>query len=209
MKKINKKMLIITGIACLLPILLGIVFYSSLPESIAIHFDIENNPNNYFSKPAFVFGMPFIMLGLQVFCCIVSDLADSNPDANKKTVTVYKWIIPILSILLYSVTILYAMGKQIDIRRMVMCILGVMFIVIGNYIPKTSGNSSRNLIKIKDEKLNKKMLRISGYLLILDGILCMGSMLGNSMLSVAVIGITILQVVVLCGYSIVKNKKKA
>ena len=51
----------------------GLMFYNELPESIAIHWGIDNNPNGYFSKPAFIFGLPIMMLALQVFCCIVSD----------------------------------------------------------------------------------------------------------------------------------------
>jgi ABC-2 type transport system permease protein len=31
------------------------MFYNELPESIAIHWGIDNNPNGHFSKPAFVF----------------------------------------------------------------------------------------------------------------------------------------------------------
>ncbi len=55
MKKINMKSLIITSIVCLLPIICGLMFYNELPESIAIHWGIDNNPNGHFSKPAFVF----------------------------------------------------------------------------------------------------------------------------------------------------------
>ena len=74
MKKINVKSLVITSIVCLLPIILGLIFYNELPESIAIHWGINNNPNGYFSKPAFVFGMPIMMVALQIFCCVCSDL---------------------------------------------------------------------------------------------------------------------------------------
>lgn len=41
---------------------------------------------------------------LPIFCCIVSDLSDKNPEANKKAVTVYKWIIPIITVVLYKET---------------------------------------------------------------------------------------------------------
>ena len=45
MKKINWKMLVITCIVSILPIFIGLYFYSKLPESIGIHFDINNNPD--------------------------------------------------------------------------------------------------------------------------------------------------------------------
>ena len=133
MKKINLKILAITSIICILPIIIGIYFYNSLPESIAIHWGINNNPNGYFVKPAFVFGMPVIMFLLQIFCCIVSDLSDKNPEANKRAVTVYKWIIPIMTVALYIVTIMYALGNNLDIRKIVVIIVGILFVICGNY----------------------------------------------------------------------------
>ena len=145
MKKINIKSLIITSIVCLLPIICGLILYNNLPDTIAIHWGIDNNPNGYFSKPAFVFGLPMMMVALQIFCCIVSDLSDKNPEANKKAITVYKWIIPTLTVVLYIVTIAVALGNDLDIRKIVMIILGITFIISGNYMPKVRGNYYMNL----------------------------------------------------------------
>ena len=132
MKKINFKILIITCIVCLLPIILGLVFYNELPNKVAIHFDINGNPDNYFPKVLFIFAIPVFMMFMQAFCCIVSDMSDKNPEANKRAVGVYKWIIPVLSILLYVITLMFALGSSIDIRKVVMIILGIMFITMGN-----------------------------------------------------------------------------
>ena len=67
-----------------MPIICGLMFYNELPESIAIHWGIDNNPNGYFSKPAFVFGLPIMMVEIQVFCYVVSNLSDKNPEENRK-----------------------------------------------------------------------------------------------------------------------------
>jgi len=47
MKKINYKILLVTCIVTLFPIALGLVFYDSLPNEMAVHFNIKNNPDNY------------------------------------------------------------------------------------------------------------------------------------------------------------------
>lgn len=191
MKKINMKILIITSIVCLLPIILGLIFYKELPQSVAIHWGIDNNPNGYFSKPAFVFGMPMIMVALQIFCCIVSDLSDKNPEANKKAVTVYKWIIPTITIVLYIVTIAVALGNNLDIRKIVMILLGILFIISGNYMPKVRNdyyiNSKMFWIRNRDEKLVNKAIKISAYGLIICGILFILSILFKPVVSVAVL----------------------
>ena len=211
MKKINVKSLVITSIVCLLPIILGLIFYNELPESIAIHWGINNNPNGYFSKPAFVFGMPIMMVALQIFCCLCSDLSDKNPEANKKAVPVYKWIIPILTIILYIVTIMFAFGSNLDIRKIVMVVLGIIFIISGNYMPKVRGDYYMNLkafwVKNKDEKLVNKAAKLSGYALIIGGILCILSILFNQVASIIVIGVMVLYTLFIYLYVYLKSRK--
>ena len=211
MKKINVKILITTSIVCLLPIILGLSFYSKLPEDIAIHWGINNNPNGYFSKPVFIFGMPIIMLALQIFCCIVSDLSDKNPEANKKAVTVYKWIIPILTVVLYIITIMYALGNNLDIRKITMILLGIIFIILGNYMPKVRGdyyiNSKTFWVKNRDEKLVNKAAKISGYMLIIGGMLCILSIVFKPVVSIVAIGAIALYTLVIYLYVYLKSRK--
>lgn len=206
MKKINFKTLIVTSLACLLPILIGLVYYNQLPDQVAIHFDINNNPDNYFSKAAFVFGMPVIMMLIQVFSFLMSDLTDKNKEANKKAMSVFKWIIPMITIVLYIVTILYALGKALDIRVIVMFILGTMFIVMGNYTPKTKGMLHFGTKKIADEELERKVNRISGYILILDGLMCIISTIFNPIVSICVVGLLVVEAIVLAIYTWSKVK---
>lgn len=211
MKKINIKSLASTSIVCLLPIICGLMYYNKLPESIAIHWGIDNNPNGYFSKPTFVFGMPIMMVALQIFCCIVSDLSDKNPEANKKAVTVYKWIIPIITVILYIVTIMIALGNNLDVRKIVMIILGITFIITGNYMPKVRGNYYINLkafwVKNKEEKLVNKAVKISGYMLIIGGILCLISIAFKPVISIIVIGAIILFSLLIYIYVFLKSIK--
>lgn len=211
MKKINMKNLIITSVVCLLPIICGLIFYDELPEQIAIHWGIDNNTNGYFSKPAFVFGMPIMMLALQIFCCIVSDLSDKNPEANKKAVTVYKWIIPIITVVLYIVTIAIAFGNSLDIRRIVMILLGILFIISGSYMSKARSNYYVNSkifwVKNRDEKLVNKVIRISAYGLIIFGILFILSILFKPIVSVAVLMAMLLFCIFIYLYVYIKSRK--
>lgn len=211
MKKINMKSLIITSIVCLLPIICGLIFYNALPENIAIHWGIDNNPNGYFSKPAFVFGMPIMMVALQVFASIVSDLSDKNPEANKKAVTVYKWIIPIITVVMYAVTIAIALGNDLDIRKIVMVILGILFIISGNYMPKVRSNYYMNSkvfwVKNRDEKLVNKAMKFTAYSLIGFGILFILSILFEVAVSIAVVIAMILFSAFIYLYVYIKSRK--
>ena len=66
--KINKKLLIVTSVLLLLPILAGLILWNQLPEQIATHFGVDNAANGWSSKAFAVFGIPGIMLGLHWFC---------------------------------------------------------------------------------------------------------------------------------------------
>ena len=48
---IKWKWLIVTALACLLPILLGLALWDRLPDTMAIHFDINNTPDNFGAYP--------------------------------------------------------------------------------------------------------------------------------------------------------------
>lgn len=211
MKKINMKNLIITSMVCLLPIICGLILYNDLPEHIAIHWGIDNNPNGYFSKPVFVFGMPIMMLVLQIFCSIVSDLSDKNPEANKKAVTVYTWLIPIITVVLYVVTIVFALGNSLDIRKIVMILLGVLFIISGNYMPKVRSDYYMNaklfLVKNIDEKLVNKAIKISAYGLIVYGILFILSILFKPVVSVVILIAMLLFDIFIYLYVYIKSRK--
>ena len=50
MKKIDKKMLLFGILLCLLPMLIGFYYYDLLPDKIAIHFNMQGNPDNFVSK---------------------------------------------------------------------------------------------------------------------------------------------------------------
>lgn len=211
MKKINIKSLIITSIVCLLPIICGLIFYNELPDRIAIHWGIDNSPNGYFSKPVFVFGMPVIMLVLQIFCSIISDLSDKNPEANKKAVTVYKWLIPIITIVMYIVTIAIALGNSLDIRKIVMILLGILFIISGNYMPKVRSDYYMNTkifwVKNRNEKLVNKAIKISAYGLIVYGILFILSILFKPVVSVVVLIAMLLFCLYIYIYVYIKSRK--
>lgn len=172
MKKINWNFIISTCLLCLMPICLGLYFYEELPESMAIHFNINNEADNWASKNFTIFILPIIMAALQAFCCIVSDLAENKTEKPSKFVKIMKWFIPMATILIYTLTILIGLGKNIDIGKIVTIFLGLMFIVMGNYMPKMSYEEAKGNIKPmpKTEKEFRKMMRIMAYSFIIGGI---------------------------------------
>ena len=167
MKFFKWRIFIITAAVCLLPILLGLSLWERLPEEIAIHFDIYGNPDNFSSKSFAVFGFPLLMVPLQAFCCFINDINAYKKGERVKFSLVTKWIIPVMSTILYVVTLGVALGWNIDVRKAVAFIVGAMLLVIGNYLPKFDYIKNYDLETEKARKIN----RFIGYETVVMGLL--------------------------------------
>lgn len=167
MKFIRWKTLVITCIVCLLPIFLGLALWGDLPDSIAIHFNFYNEPDNFASKKFAVFGLPIMMAALQIVCCFINDINAHKYDRRIKLETVTKWIIPVMSIILQVITFGYSLGWNIDIRKAVAVIVGAIFLVTGNYLPKLDYINNYNVDSEKARKIN----RFIGFETVIMGIL--------------------------------------
>ncbi len=138
MKKISK-LTVITTLITLLPIALGIALYDRLPDVVATHWNIHNRPDGWSSRAMAVFGIPCIMAALNLVCGGATDRLQSE-GVPKRVLALCRWIIPVLSLILVPVMLYSAMGVSFDMGRIVCSILGIMFIIIGNYLPKCRRN---------------------------------------------------------------------
>ena len=211
MKKVNWKILITTTIICILPIILGMVFYKSVPEKVAIHFDVRNNPDSYLNKNIVLFGFPVILGIVQALSCIYNDTKKSLKDYTPRVEYIYKFIIPIISIVLYSITLAIALGTNLDVRRFICFLLGFIFILVGNYIPKTISSythGARPKSLFKDEKVWRRINRTMGYTFVILGVLFVISVFFPSQYSVYVVILTIITIIVEMFYFISKTSKE-
>lgn len=167
MKIIKWKSLIITCLVCLLPILLGVYLWDSLPDTMAIHFNINNEPDNFASKGFVVFGLPALMALLQAFSCIASDFNSFKHCECKKFENVAKWIIPAVTNVLYVITLGYGLGWNIDIRKSAFLIISAVFLAMGNYLPKLDYIKNYNIDREKAKKINRFM----GFGMVIIGVL--------------------------------------
>lgn len=167
MKFIKWKSLIVTCIVCVLPIILGLALWNDLPDKIAIHFNFYNQPDNFTSKGFSVFGLPVMMMFLQIVCCIINDIDAKKHGDCKNFEAPAKWLIPFMAVVLQTVILCYALGWNIDIRKVVAVILGVVFLVIGICLSKCDYVKNHDVDTEKARKINKFI----GYETVIMGIL--------------------------------------
>lgn len=150
----------------------GIILYSRIPDKIATHFDINGQPDQYSSKAFAVFGIPLILTALQMFSCIISNRDKRTENAGQLN-TIVRFIPGVIGFTCECVILLYALEKLGNIITIASCLLAVLFIVTGNYLPKVRQNSVIG-IKTKrtlgSEVVWHKTHRFAGFTLTLCGI---------------------------------------
>jgi len=147
MVKRNKWMLIASSIVILLPMLLGIFGDALLPERFAVHWGLDGTADGYAGRSVF-FILPPILLAIHWACVLLTAALDKNAEQNQKMMRIVLWILPAISLSSTGMIVSAALGSVTNAFALVYLLLGVMFIVIGNYMPKTTRSLTTG-IKIK------------------------------------------------------------
>ena len=140
MIKKNLKLLIITSIIILLPIVAGLALWNQLPEQVPSHWSAAGEVDGYVSKAFFVFVLPSMMLALQWLCVVVTSNDPKKQNHPEKVLQLVFWLIPVLTVVLSALTYATAMGGSVRVEMITPVLLGVVFVAIGNYLPKCKQN---------------------------------------------------------------------
>lgn len=135
----NKNKILFSCFLIIIPIIAGALLWDKLPDSIATHFDASGNPDDYSSKLTTVIGIPIVLLVLQLVaaCVIVEDKKGSVPE---RVYGVVLYILPAVSIVVMTFVYSRALGAELNALPVIFAILGIVFIVVGNYLPKARQN---------------------------------------------------------------------
>ena len=88
------KVLIITSLIILLPMLAGIILWKQLPEQIPMHWNFAGEVDRWGSKAFAVFGMPAILLGFQWVCALGVFMDPKRANHTGKILHLIFWMIP-------------------------------------------------------------------------------------------------------------------
>lgn len=174
MKKINKKTLILTSVVTLLPIIIGLVLWDKLPDTIPTHFGMDGTPNGWSSKPFTVFGIPSLMLLFHLLCVGVTSMDPKYDQMSEKLFAIVLWIWPACSFLVVFAGYGSVLGWEMNIAKYVMIGCGILFMVIGNYLPKCKQNYTMGIKlpwTLDNEENWNSTHRMAGFLWVVGGVL--------------------------------------
>jgi uncharacterized membrane protein len=176
MKNIFKNRSFIIQLAvCLIPFIIGAVFYSKMPDQVATHFDFNFQPDDYSSREFALFGIPAVMVGLFILCAGLLEVDPKKRGMDGRLKSITRWVIPILSVFIQCVTISFALNSSVNLTRFIPVLIGILFVLMGNYLPKCRQNYTMGIKlpwTLNSEENWDRTHRFGGRLFVVSG-LCM------------------------------------
>lgn len=192
----TKTSLALTLPIILAPILYGIAMYSRLPQTMATHWGIDNQVNGTMPKAFMVFGLPVLMAIFQLVVILVPRKKATAPRFERMVM----WIMPVITVVAYLMTIQINLGHNVDIRRIAVMLVAAIMLAMGNYLPTVPAEynsykwSMRHITRRADAK---KVLRRYGYVMVAFGLLLLISIFFNPIVSAVILGIMIVVMLIM------------
>ena len=175
MIKKNLPLLIVTSIITILPVFVGLILLPQLPDQIPLHWNIQGEVDQYGSKYTTLL-LPVFVLVIQWLCVLISTIEPKKENIQGKPFTLVLWICPLISVLVSTMMYATALGYALDVAVIMPLVMGALFVVIGNYLPKCKQTYSlgiRTPWALADEENWNLTHRLSGVLWVICGIAIM------------------------------------
>ena len=176
MWKNHKKLIILTALLTLLPIAAGLLLWDRLPAQIAIHFAADGTPDNWASKLVAVVGLPLLVTAIHLLGIAMTAIDPKHKNHDARQLTLMLWICPMVSALVSVLMLGNALGKvdTTSVPFFVTVFLGVLFVIIGNYLPKCRPNYTIGIKlpwTLHDEENWRFTHRVGGFAFSIAGVL--------------------------------------
>lgn len=177
-------------ISAFVPLVITLIWLQFLPDQVPLHYDFHGNIDRWGSKwenlliPGIV-----LLMGALCFIAVKTGLRKAASDEKQKAhaeanVKVTR-IIMIASVVFFTVlqcVVLYTAGREasdkssvesVELNQILTICTGIMFLVLGNYLPKAKLNSMvgfRCGWSMYNDMTWQKCNRFAGYALMLAGL---------------------------------------
>ncbi|WP_409969170.1 SdpI family protein [Bengtsoniella intestinalis] len=191
------KRLTLPVILCLLPMALGLFLYPQLPAQIPSHWGFDGTVNDYMSKVAMVFGMPLFMAAMTIFVAFMMEHDPKKRNQAGAIKTLSLWLCPVMSLLLVPMSLFIALGYDLPVATIICIFVGLLFVIIGNYLPKSKQNYTIGIRlpwTLNSEENWNRTHRLAGKIWVLMGLVMvlMALFAGQTVWFTALFTITIL-----------------
>ena len=175
----NNMQRVIGNLVILTPVIVGLVFYNQLPNRVAIHFNMEEQANGFMDRNLAIVFLPFI--ALVIYNLLFSSFKQITISFLKEFML---WLIPFSAVIIQGLILTFALGGQIQVRLTVIWLVALIFLVIGNYLPKSIGLATKN-----HNESSKSVARKLGYLMVTMSLALLISLCFNPYTTIIMLGV--------------------
>lgn len=203
-------------VAIILILITGLAWayaWPNLPDTMAVHWGMEG-VNGYASK----FNAMLLLLGIMIFTYVLLtitpkiDPKKKNYDKFSKGYMIINYSVVVLLFLVNMLVIGVGLGYDIPMNSTPLILVGLLFIVIGNYLPQCKPNyfvGIKTPWTLSNEEVWRKTHRFSGKVFVVLGIIMILSVfVPVTWKSFVMVGIIIGAVGLTMGYSYIAYKKE-
>ena len=185
-----------------LAIALSIWAYPSLPPTVATHWNLRGEPDGFSSRLMAVLIGPLVILFLALLFNVLPKF-DPRRENYAKFLNTY-WLfanaVIVFMLIIHVVVLATGLGYSVRIDRLMPLFIGLLFVVIGNYLTRVEPNwfvGIRTPWTLSSDTVWRKTHRAGGWLLVLGGlIVATGAFLPRSALLPVLIGALVVAAVI-------------
>lgn len=138
--RLRKSSIISIISSILILIIFNILFYDKMPAELPTHWNFQGQADDYSSKfDAMVLTHGFLVV-MNIFACFMLDNDPRNKKQKNFLMTLSKLAMPAIMIVVYTITVMVGLGRDVNVSVIIPLFVGLLFIAIGNYLPKTRRN---------------------------------------------------------------------
>lgn len=194
----NLKTEIAPIIFIIIAFVLGIYFYQNFPEQVPTHWNAKGEINGYSGKGLAAFLMP-VMMTFSYLLLLFLPSIDPKKDRYKDFTKTYHTIkaVTIGSFLFIHFYLGLAGFNDIKIDKIMPSMIGILFMVIGNYMPKIKQNwfmgirtpwtLSNETVWQKTHILGGKIFMLSGFIIFVSSFINSGPYVFQVLIGAAVV----------------------
>ena len=162
-------------VLALVAVAMSAAVYRRLPDTMAVHWDLDGNPNGWMPR---AIGAAFGPVFLIVLWALLRTVPRIDPRAENyaRFSEAYEVIVAsvlVLILVTHGIVLAVALGRHVSVARVVPALVGALFVVIGNMMPLVRPNwwfGIRTPWTLSNDRVWARTHRLAGYCMTAGGL---------------------------------------
>ncbi len=155
-----------------------LLVWQRVPDSLPVHWNAAGEIDRYGSKVEGLLLLPMIAIGMYLLILFLPKIDPKRKDQDPMLLSFFALISTLPLVVIYFTTVAIALGYDIALPRVLTFTIGVMFLLLGNIMPKVQSNwfiGIKTPWTLESEHSWFMTHRLAGWMMSIGGLLAMVS----------------------------------